>query len=118
LQRVFFSACRTVSRLTDVTSPRRFSSSASRCSVHRVRPVGAVEQHVATRYASAFPSIFAGVGGVARTFRFNAGYSPSQTNRFRNRSTVFTCIPNASAIRPRVSRPPARPPSLSNSTRA
>jgi hypothetical protein len=110
------STRRTVSTQTLVTIFRFVSSAASSRSVHRVRPAGAAEQQIATTRASACPSNFAGVAGVARGFRSNAGASPSTTNRFRIRSTVFTCMASCSATSVRDRGPPGRFRSLSNRT--
>src|SRR5690348_15448338 len=64
LQFVFFSARRTVSIETEVTSPFRVNSPASSSSVQRARPSGGGPQQVATRWASTRPSTFGGTGGV------------------------------------------------------
>src|SRR6266849_3079142 len=116
LQFIFFSARRTLSAQTEVTILRAFNSLAKSFRVQRVRPAGAWLQHMAIRWASTRPSIFAGTGGVSRTLRSSTGFSPSKTNRLRIRSTVFTCMPRVWAIWSRVNGPSGRFRSLSSST--
>src|SRR5580692_10727771 len=54
---IFLRALRTVSRHTDVTRPRRLSSSVNSDNVQRARPSGLGPQQMATKWASTRPSI-------------------------------------------------------------
>jgi hypothetical protein len=69
LQLVFFSALRTVSLQTCVTTLRPTSSSASSRIVQRARPAGAGAQQLAASVASARLSITGATGGGARGLR-------------------------------------------------
>src|SRR5205823_3572613 len=95
---VFFSARRTVSMPTPVTSPRAFSAPANSVGVPRARPSGGGPQWMAIRWASTRPSIFGGTGGAARALRPQAALGPPAAKLWRTRATVLTCMPGAAAI--------------------
>ena len=80
LKFVFFSVSITAVSEILSTTPKRTSSSAISCNVHRSRPSGASEQAMAMICASTRPSTF--LCRLTCSFRPSAASTPPVTNRF------------------------------------
>ena len=89
------------------TIPHSTSRSASRRSVHFVRPSGGAPQAIANSRASASPSRTRGRQFNCR-LRFSAASMPSSTQRRRTRATVDVPTVNADAISSSRVGPPCR----------
>src|SRR5277367_5635476 len=91
--------------------------SASRRTVHRVRPAGAGEQAKAVNRASKAPSKVS-LGGLVRGLRSKAASIPSSTKRSLRCSMVRVVTPNASATSATFQGLPCAPASHSSNARA
>src|SRR5579885_2985624 len=99
LQLVFLRVRRTVSSLTESTTPSSTSLSAKSFKVQRACPLGGAEQAVAISRASAAPSSLRSRLGRSWGLRPRAASGPRSTNRWRTRSTVRVPQSRASAMR-------------------
>jgi len=94
------------------------TASSSNSSVHRLRPLGGLEQAKAINFASAAPSKMRGLAEAGECLRTSTDSNPSSTSCWRVRATVSMLVSRALAIRPSLQPSPASDASAFNRMRA